>query len=513
MFQSRVKSAVSGQASKIGLLAITLVFILFGIKDGAAQAPTPEEPAQGPLRIETVLKASATHFPSILEALAKRRGAAGDALSAQGAFDVVFSADGFDRVSGFFDGGVIDTKVERQFRPLGAKVFGSYRVSDGLFPTYENIENTNTLGEGKIGVIFSLLRDKNIDPRRFQELDTSLALRQADLDVLLTKVGVQYNALTAYWRWVAAGQQLSVFESLLQIARNRQSGLKEQVDQGARAAIFLTENLQNITRRQRLVTEAERDFEIAANELSFYYRDTLGQPLIPTRRQLPTLDLMEPLDVSMDLGGGITEDNGDLVMAALAARPELAILRTALDRARAKVQLSENELKPRLDLNAEVSRDFGEINEGGPSFDSTDTIVGFRFSVPFQRREAKGRLARARADFDAVEQARRRTQDRIELEVRNILINLTTSARIATIAGQETSQAETMERAERERFASGASDFFLVNVREETTADARIRELLAELQIHIARANYDAATVNLERLGLADSPYADIVGQ
>lgn len=60
-----------------------------------------------------------------------------------------------------------------------------------------------------------------------------------------------------------------------------------------------------------------------------------------------------------------------------------------------------------------------------------------------------------------------------------------------------------MRDSEVRRFESGASDFFLVNVREETAANARIRLLEAELTTRIARANYDAAVVDVERLGIS----------
>ncbi|MEM9495159.1 MAG: TolC family protein [Pseudomonadota bacterium] len=446
------------------------------------------------LSADMVLQSSAAHFPAILESLARREAAQGAVVAADGAFDLVFSADGFDRLSGTWNGGVVNTQLSQNLRALGGRVYGGYRVSDGAFPIYEDINFTNTGGEAKIGALFSLLRDRAIDARRFNVADTRLALRQAELDVLLTKIGVQHKALLAYWRWVAAGRQLEIYEDLLRIAEEREAGLTEQVRRGARAAIFITENRQNITRRQRLATQARRDFLTAANALSFYYRGADGAPLIPQEEQLPALE-----DVDLVITP-VTADQS--VVAAMANRPELGILKTALERARVSVELSRNEMRPRFDLRAEVSRDFGAIAEGGSSRDSTDAIVGFRFSVPFQQREARGRLQSARAKLEAAKQERRRTEEQIELEIRNILINLTVSEELVRIAGQEVEQSETMQRAEQQRFASGASDFFLVNVREETAADARIRHLLAQLQIQMAQANFDAATVNLERLGI-----------
>ena len=52
--------------------------------------------------------------------------------------------------------------------------------------------------------------------------------------------------------------------------------------------------------------------------------------------------------------------------------------------------------------------------------------------------------------------------------------------------------------------SSGASDFFLVNLREETAANALVQYYSAYLARRVARANYDAATVDLERLGISE---------
>ncbi|MEM6850222.1 MAG: TolC family protein [Pseudomonadota bacterium] len=464
----------------------------------AGAAAQPRTDAASPfLFAEDVLASSAEHFPSILESLAQLRAAEGKALSAVGAFDLVFSVDGFDRVDGFWDGRIVDAQARQPLGPLGATVFGGYRISEGFFPIYEDEYFTNSGGEVRIGALFSVLRDRAIDDRRFGVADTRLAVEQADLEVLLTQLGVQHKALTAYWRWVASLRQAQVYERLLRIAEEREAGLEEQVRRGARAEIFLTENRQNILRRQRLATEARRDAMQAANALSFYYRDVAGAPLTPKDAQLPPSSAVEPLAALM-----IDEDPP--VSRIIAMRPELQSLRVGLERARRRIELNRNDLKPQLDLRAEVDADLGQIAEGGESRDSTDTKIGLTFSVPLQRRGAKGRVRQAEAEREALRQQRRRIEDQIAVELTNILLNLEVSERLTVIADDEVAQALAMQDAERKRFQSGASDFFLLNIREETAADARIRYFIAELQTRIARANYDAATVNSERLMIKD---------
>ncbi|MFT4873929.1 TolC family protein [Congregibacter sp.] len=454
--------------------------------------------AEMPLLPEEVLAASEEHFPSILEALAQRQVAQGRVTESLGAFDLVFGADGFDRVDGFYDGTVLSGKVLKPLRPLGAQLYGQYSLSNGAFPIYEDDYFTNNGGTAKLGVLFSMFRDRDIDSRRFGQIDAELALVQAELDVLLTKVGVQQRALAAYWRWVAAGQELAVYDNLLRIALERETGLEREVSSGRRAAIFITENRQNITRRQTLMTASRRDFQMAANQLAFYLRDEAGEPLMPGVQRLPSEEqfgILPPLP---------TVDSLD-VSAVLEQRPELRILQTGAERALQKISLSENELKPRLDLNLELAEGFGSIGEGGASRDGTDAIVGFTFSVPLQRRQAKGKIIQARAELESLRQEQRRLEDQVEIELRNILLELDTARQLMDLAKQDVELSETMRRAEVRRFEQGASDFFLVNIREETAADARVRFYTAYQRTRVAQANFDAATVNLSRLGIDET--------
>ncbi len=451
------------------------------------------------LSAQDVLQSSAEHFPSILEALAERRGADAALLEAEGAFDLVFGADGSSRTGGFYDGSVIDGGMRQNFGPLGSSAYVGYQLSDGNFPIYEDRNYTNDRGALKVGVLFSLLRDRDIDDRRFRRNDARLAIREANFDVLLTRIGVQQRALAAYWRWVTAGRQLDVYDELLQIALDRQVGLEEQVRSGALAEIFLVENRQNILRRQRLAAGARRDFQSAAYGLSFYYRGANGEPQLPQENWLPPatpIGALEPLAV----GAGFSATTG------IMQRPELEILRTAVDRARNRITLAENSLKPRVDLNFELSHGLGSVAEGGPSRDSTDAMVSLNFSVPLQQRAARGRLARERAEVEVLEQQQRLQQDRLSVEVQDIVLNLNVAEDLLRLAEQEVEQADTMRDAEQQRFESGASDFFLVNIREERAADARIQYVAADLERRIARINFDATTMDLERLGIRGSP-------
>ncbi len=449
----------------------------------------------GPLLPEEVLRSSSLTFPSILEAFEREAAARSDQLAADGAFDLMLKGEYYDRLTGYYSGGYGKAEARQALRPYGAEVFGSYRVSNGDFPIYENYEYTNQLGEVKVGALFSLMRNRDIDSHRFTIEDTRLAASQAQLDVLLVQLNVQHEALRAYWRWVAAGEEIHVFEELLEIAEARQIGLGREIQEGARARIALTENEQNLLRRRTLLEQARRDFATASNSLGFYLRGSDGRMVVPARDMLPDRSRMKAVPSAEALAATPITD-------VIQTRPELQTFKLALERANNKVALRQNDLQPALDASVELSRDFGQIGPGGPGFDSTDTVVGLTFKVPLQRREARGRLRRAEAELRETELRQRRIADQITTDVGNILANLGAAVKLADLAEAEVKQANQMVQAERTRFRLGAGEFFLVNAREETAANARISAIRAQLAGRLAEASYNAATMNLRSLGL-----------
>ncbi len=479
----------------LALMALAPAMTLRAQNIEALEDPLEKAITQGALTPDDVLRSSALTFPSILESFEREAAARSDQLSADGAFDLILEGEAYDRVTGTFSGGYAQVGARQPIAPLGAQVYGTYRLSDGRFPIYENIYNTNQAGEFKVGGLLSLLRNRRIDQRRFDVEDTRLAAGQAELDVLLVQLNVQHEALKAYWRWVAAGAEIRVYEELLEIADARSFGISRQVREGATASIALVENEQNVIRRRTLLAEAQRNFETASNSLSFYLRDTNGGLITPTREQLPDQEALAALP---DMQSLLAMRRSDI----LENRPELQTFRLAIERAQNKVALRQNDLQPQLDLNVELSRDFGAVGDGGPTFDSTDTTVGVTFTVPLQRREARGRLQRAEAELREMELRERRVADQIQVELDNILTNLNAALRLATLAEDEVEQASIMVAAERRRFSLGAGDFFLVNLREESAADARIRQIRADLTGRLAEASFNAATMNLAELGL-----------
>jgi outer membrane protein TolC len=447
--------------------------------------------AQGPVLPADVARSAAENYPAVLEARASRREALGGQLSARGAFDTVVRSELSSRLEGYYSGDVAEIGARRALGPLGTEIYGGYRISQGTLPIYEDYDYTNQGGEVRVGVIFNLLRNRAIDARRAGLERAALEVDAAELDLLLTRIEVQQEALLAYWRWVASGRTLSVFEELLQIAVNRDGALRREVDSGARAAIDITENLQNLTRRRELVRRAERDLQTAANALALYYRNEEGEPVAPPRSRLPG-------EIGLPARTGAQ-------LLDLSARPDLQLFEVAREQLELERRLARNDLQPNLQLKVEGANDYGAIGPGGISRDPAELKAGVTLSVPFGRRDARGRVRSAEAALDGLEQRQRLARDQIARELKDLRVALDAAADILELTTLERQQAERLLEAELQQFRGGASDFFLINLREQTLANASIRLIEAQQALASAAISYQAATLDLELLASGGS--------
>ncbi|MGR8921039.1 MAG: TolC family protein, partial [Gammaproteobacteria bacterium] len=276
---------------------------------------TTSAAASATLSLGDTLASSREHFPRIQAAVQETLLSEGRVTTALGAFDLALEQDGLAWGSGFYEGRSLDSRLVKPVPFAGGKIYGGYRVTDEDFPVYQQELVTNSGGEFNLGVVFSLWRDREIDKRRFDLASARLGVREARIDLTLATMLTQRNAAHAYWRWVNAGRRLETFRVLLKLAEGRMSGLERRATAGDVAAIFVTENRQNLLRRQARVRNAERDFEVAAIELSLYLRDDAGMPRQPAVDELPARFPDSEFSVA---------DADALVAQVLEQRPELA---------------------------------------------------------------------------------------------------------------------------------------------------------------------------------------------
>ncbi|MDX1949112.1 MAG: TolC family protein [Rickettsiales bacterium] len=437
------------------------------------------------LQLEEVLSSSIKNYPKILEAQEKIKQKQGEVLSKEGYFDLEFNQNLFSKASGFYDGRVVDSKLEKRIPEFGSKIYTGYKISDGNFPIYEDQFNTNENGEYSVGLMFSLLRDRAIDSPRFNLISSQLALQQAEFEKLFTQVTIQYKSFNAYYNWVSAGLIYYVYKNLLEIAEKRQSAFEERVKRGDLAKIFLTENRQNILKRKSQLVEAERILNNQAFELSLFYRDKNGNPVTPSKENLPK----NFQEINFE-----KTKKADFDFAKI--RPDIKILISEIEIQRNKILIGENSINPRFDIAVEASKDRGA---GSASLAEDEANIMAKVSIPLQRRLGQGQIDEARASISQLEKQKQLLLDNINAEISSIQVDLEANTEKQKITEEEVLLAKKMEQAEIKRFSNGASDFFVVNMREEKTAIAKINNILAKLDYLKSISRYYSTTIQLDK--------------
>ncbi|MEX2481448.1 MAG: multidrug transporter, partial [Gammaproteobacteria bacterium] len=145
------------------------------------------------LKLEQVLRSSLDHFPAIQAAVQETLIREGRVTGALGAFDLALEQNAIVR-GGYYDGRSLDSRLVKPLPLANIKTFAGYRVSNDDFPVYEDEYVTNDGGEFNLGIVFSLWRDRRIDPRRFELAAARLGAQEAELDLALARITTQRNA-------------------------------------------------------------------------------------------------------------------------------------------------------------------------------------------------------------------------------------------------------------------------------------------------------------------------------
>jgi len=444
-----------------------------------------EEAAATPLGLADVTAAVIERHPPLLAALIERDILDGRLSSARGVFDLNAFAKVFGTPAGYYESATVDLGLEQFTGIWGSTIFGGYRITRGeTLPDYYP-NRTQGAGEPRVGLNIPVLRDGPIDRRRASLLKAQVDRDLADPIIARQRLDFLRAATVAYFNWLAAGRRWGVAEDLLKIAESRAGGLARQLDAGLVPRIVITDNRRLVVSREIGVVQARRRFEGAALALSLFYRADDDEPVVVGRERLPASFPPAPHTGEFaDVDAGVSR--------ALAARPELRRLQLALEKLEIERRLARNQLQPKLDAGLQLSQGIGKdlYKDRG----DLEVKAGIEFSVPLQRREAKGRLAEIEAQIDQLLTEQRFARERIGNEVRDSVSALLAAEEQVRQTRLNVDLAEQLQAAEEERFRRGASDLLALQLREQAAFDAHTQAIDAIAEYFRGVADYRAAT-------------------
>ncbi len=410
-------------------------------------------------------------FPAVQMAENELQIAESEQTTAKGSFDILLQGN-YTENTGDYENDVLDAKLIKPTSLFGLDLYAGFKKSDGLLAVYDQEWETLDRGEWSVGGKLPLLRDFLIDDRRARLQKANFGKEQRVYQLRTTELEQVRNALHRYWDWVLAGKRLLVQKGLLEIAEKRDVWLQKRMKAGDIPRFERNDNLRSILQRRSFVMQSEVGLEQAISELAYFVMDENIQKQLETPREL--LQSTVPL-VQLKIA---QTPIPQLAERAIEQRPDLKALQMQIEQNRVDEKLQSNRFLPKLDLQAQYSKDDGT---GPINLDDDNVKAMVTLELPLQYRAIRGRQAQIRGQTQRLTNQKRLLQQRIEADIRIVKKNLDIALERRKLAIEELSLAQSLEKGERTRLNQGETNVLIVNLREQATAEAELR--LAETTV------------------------------
>ncbi len=372
--------------------------------------------------------------------------------------------------------GFNDTFVEMQ-HPSGIKGFAGFRAGIGAVEVADL--DINTSNQPMLGIVFPLLRGLITNPAHAELKKSSLADKQAELEIQLARQDLYLGAATQYWSWVATRKFMELQKRAVAVAEARALQLSKQAKAGARAQFDVIEANQEVQRRRERLIKAERRVDEEQYKLAlFLWKD--DDLLVPEHLTAPPFPSILPEQASKQMEQAEQQ--------ALTIRPEVRLVHLEAEFNHVDLEVAENNFLPNLTAEAQPSRKPGEFVLG----------LGYRFGVqlsfPFLQRGARGDLLQMEGKAQRLKFLQRYRLQQVAMDVANARSAITRARDRVEVSQQALKLARKLERGERTRFRLGATSLLLVNLRERNVLAAAEGWIGAMADYQKARALYRWAT-------------------
>lgn len=434
------------------------------------------------LPLESFLSQVELRFPKLIGAEAERLAVTAKRQTKQGAFDpqVTLGTESLRYNSastrGKASAGVSNELGIEVATPQGLKLAAGRSWNAGGVKSPDSA--TGSDGSYFLYAKLPLARGGGINEKLVGLAQARLAEPAATLNLAGLRQNTLLEASLAYFEWPGAVQKLLIAQKLLDVGIFRATGLQKEFDKGLQAAITLTEAEAEVERRRANFIKAQRDLDKATLKLSkFTWDGTDLFRLSPAPLRQPELlaqsALTEALQRARDL------------------RPELQLIALQTESIRLEGRLAQNDLRPAVDLVVSPSADFGSKSVGGAY------KFGVTASIPLYQNDARGRREEALQKEQKFTREAELLQRTIELEVRDANNAIQRSQERFIAAQERYAKTKKVEEGELKLFQAGLGTLFLVNQREQATAEAA--SLLIDIQVEYeqARAAFHAASMSL----------------
>jgi outer membrane protein TolC len=349
---------------------------------------------------------------------------------------------------------------------LGLDIKFGYDRNRGVFLNPEN--NVPENGLWYAGISVPLGEGLFIDERRkiVQQARLFTQFTQVEQTRLLNDLLL--NALDSYWNWVRTYNQLLIYTEFVDLALERFEGIRDSYQQGDLPAIDTLEAYIQVQNRRIGENQSLIDYQKARLELSNFLWFENDIPLEITDGLVPP----EMDEIESDIA--VTNENLNAILLDIEeTHPELRLYEYKLADLQIEQRWKREKIKPKVNLN------YNFLNEAFGSGVETNGFNnykwGFEFSMPILLRSEIGDLRLTQIKMKETEFNRSQKS----LEVTNKILVFFQQLQnlfdqVALYEGNVINYERLLE-GERRKFDAGESSLFLINSREVSFIDARVK--------------------------------------
>ncbi len=411
-------------------------------------------------------------------------------IKARGGFDPKIEVD-YDRKkfkeSEYYDILNASFKIPTWY---GIELKAGFEDNEGIFL---NPQNTVPIdGQYSAGISFSLGQGLFINERMATLKRAKIFIDQSEAIRDLQVNEVLFQAANAYFNWARSYNELQVFENFLGNAVIRANGIKSAVIQGDLAAIDSLEAGITVSNRQLNLEQARLSFLKEGLQLATFL---WLEGNIPVELQPQVI----PADVDGSEVDRILEiDNLFLEAYQIEEHPKVQSLDFKVQSLEVDRRLKANKLLPQLDLSYDFINDAADNLNG---FNTADYKVGVNFSFPIFLRKERGDLNLAKVKLQDAQFELVSSTLQLQNKIRAIDNEIQSLDRQIALINSIVEDYQTLLTAEERKFGIGESSVFLINSRERTLIDARLKLIALQNKSLLAKASlFNQLAINPDNL-------------
>ena len=336
-----------------------------------------------------------------------------------------------------------------------------YENNEGYFLNPENTTPLKGLYYAQVSV--PLAQGIMTDERRtiLKQAQINIKATQAELDIQLNELF--YKAGKSYLEWQLAFANLGIYKEAYTLGKQRFEAMKRSFELGDRPAIDTVEAGIQVLDRLAGWQQAELEFKNKSIDLSGFLWLSNNTPALLDSSIIPDTKINSLIDKA-------TNDPKD-ANEIIALHPNIKAANFKLEILNAEKKLKMEKLKPLINLNYNPLFDAANVN--------TSTFNNYKWGVsvnfPLFLRKERGDLMSAKLKIQQSQLELDYKKNEIGNKIKMSQNDIQYSTNQLNIFKNNIKNYEALWTAEKRLFDNGESSLFMINSRENTFINARIK--------------------------------------